>query len=97
VRGTGCSWSEGKQYCAALKLAGAQWRLPTKSELESLVDDRTSQPASTFPGAGGQGFWTSSPFAESNGGVGGAWTVDFFNGETGMSAIVNGWGVRCVH
>lgn len=66
--GDTCSWTEAKNYCQQLDLAGGGWRLPSKIELESLQGDPSSIPAvdfAAFPDlSGGQVFWTRSSWAE---------------------------------
>lgn len=63
----------------------AQWRLPNRNELKSLVDRSASNPALTLghPFTSVQlvsgGYWSSSTYA---GDSGYAWRVDFANGTT---------------
>jgi hypothetical protein len=91
------TWANAKSYCAALSLAGSSaWRLPTKAELESVVDFGRSNPAidpTAFPSAPSALFWTSSPSAVS---AGSAWHVDFDSAYTGFSDASTMVRVRCV-
>jgi hypothetical protein len=73
------------------------WRLPTKFELETLVDVAVSSPAAAidpiFSGAPADGFWTST----SDSGVSGAaWVVRFDGGATRSEPKTDGFWVRCV-
>ncbi len=36
--GSDVDWNQAANYCATLRLGGAQWRLPTIDELQSLYD-----------------------------------------------------------
>src|SRR3990172_9525290 len=81
-------WDEAMSYCQALNLGGTLgWRLPTKKELETLVDRRAASPAidsSAFPDTPSAFFWTSTPVA---GLTGFAWYIYFgygfsFDGNT---------------
>jgi Protein of unknown function (DUF1566) len=64
--GDGCTWQEAADYCARLTLAGRRWRLPSKVELESIVDSTKPFPAplidlDVFPDTSIQfNFWSSS-------------------------------------
>ena len=97
MAGEACTSAHAKAYCTALSLAGSGWRLPTKAELESLIDDSRYNPAidtTAFPATAPEPFWTASPM------VGGTasyvWFIDF---DTGMSAGLDGSNahrVRCV-
>jgi Protein of unknown function (DUF1566) len=63
--GDRCAWAEAKSYCMQLSLAGSAWRLPSKAELESLIDDTNAPPAidtTTFPDMPElqTPFWTST-------------------------------------
>jgi len=58
-------WWEARAYCEALELGGhADWRLPSRVELVSLLDlgriDPTIEPGA-FPGTPSDFYWTSSP------------------------------------
>ena len=58
------SWPAAKTHCADLALDGGGWRLPTKAELESIVNDSVLAPTidvSSFPNTPEGPFWTSSP------------------------------------
>jgi len=72
VRADRYNWNDAKAYCAALGLVGGGWRLPTKEELEGLVDKsagiRTIE-HEAFPDTPDySGFWSSTPA-----GTSGAW------------------------
>lgn len=71
----------------------SDWRLPTADELQSLVDYGVAYPGPTidttwFPNTPGYVFW-SSPY-------GGAWNVNFFNGEVGQDNGNSSYHVRLV-
>ena len=89
-------WVGAKQYCDALTLAGSSaWRLPTRTELLSLVDFAQEDPAidsKIFPETPSDSFWSASRL--SSGGY--HWFVSFDSGEASFypeSAIRR---VRCV-
>lgn len=78
--GNGCTFAGAQTYCQMLSLGGESsgWRLPTLSELFSLVEFGSSLPnidPTAFPNAPTAVFWTSSPYE-----TGGAWVVDFGGG-----------------
>jgi len=93
---TGLTWSvkvtaerltinEAKKFIADLnskKYCGfAYWRLPTRVELLSLVDDTRCIPAidtDAFPNTPIFSTWTSTRYADG----GGEWIVDFYNGHS---------------
>jgi hypothetical protein len=87
---------EAAAYCAALKLSGTGWRLPTIKELHTLVDETRTMPAidrSAFPDAPSAYFWTSSRVA--NFAIY-AWTVNFADGTDLWFPTGNQERVRCV-
>lgn len=91
-------WTDAKQYCAGLSLAGGGWRLPAVIELLSIVDSSESFPAingSAFPSTPTNTYWSSTPYAgdRSNGN---AWAVDFHSGDSMALLPWNNLGVRCV-
>ena len=91
-----CTWVEAKNYCAGLTLDGSGWRLPTLTELQSIVDLTTENPTinqTVFPTTPSAGFWTSSPVA---GSPSNAWFVSFNNGSTYSDTITERTNVRCV-
>ena len=83
-------------YCAGLSLAGGGWRLPTVSELLSIVDRTKYDPAIdpiAFPSTPAAGFWSSSPYV---GSAGNAWNVNFEIGNSYSYAASSARRVRCV-
>jgi hypothetical protein len=94
-------WADAKTYCASLSLAGSGWRLPTRSELLSLLDRTRSSPAidpTAFPNAPATQFWTgTASLPQAGTGAAQAWLVDFTDGNAwfnGVSTAV--YRVRCV-
>ena len=92
-------WAKSHGYCQALNLGGfnAGWRLPSVTELESLIDRRASSgpmvDLAAFPNTPSVYFWTSVHFAAPSTAV---FAVGFGNGmvswgEEGTSAVF-----RCV-
>jgi hypothetical protein len=89
-------WAGAKTYCQTLSLAGTGWRLPTRKELQTIVDYSQSNPSidpAAFPATPLAYFWSSSPLAASPGSV---WIVTFANGITGYNGVNYGNNVRCV-
>jgi hypothetical protein len=87
------SWPDAKKYCAA---RGAGWRVPSLTELQTILDDALEYPAidqSVFPNTPHDDFWTSTPEAE---GTGSAWYVDFFYGASDTDVPTRVFYVRCV-
>ena len=86
------TWQEAKDYAASL---GNGWRLPTRAELLTLVDDTRCDPAcSVFPDCPSEWFWTSTPWAGSSSL---AWVVYFVNGYAYYDDVgYDGYRVRCV-
>ena len=74
----GKNWAEAKQAAADLRLGGfSDWRLPTRQELLTLVDDTRSDPAidtDKFE-CESSWYWTSTPLASSPSDC--AWGVGF--------------------
>jgi Protein of unknown function (DUF1566) len=87
------TWDDAKAYCAGM---GAGWRVPSLTELQTIVDDVTEYPAIdpvVFPDTPHDDFWTSTPDPS---GIGAAWYVDFFYGATDLDVPTRVFYVRCV-
>jgi hypothetical protein len=92
-------WAANYKVCTDLMLAGhSDWRLPTKTELESLVDLAalpTKIDQNAFPNTPGDFFWTTS--CE---GVGSCdtvkYVVSFATGKTGSLYFSETAHIRCV-
>jgi hypothetical protein len=81
---------EAEDYAASL---GDGWRLPTRTELLTLVDDTRCDPACVFTDCPSDWFWASTPWAGSSSG---AWVVNFSNGVAVNGGVGDGYRVRCV-
>ncbi|HEY0708708.1 MAG TPA: DUF1566 domain-containing protein [Polyangia bacterium] len=92
VESTPMAWADAETLCKGLTLAGGGWRLPTLTELKSLV--KTGQnpaiDATFFPNTPGAKFWTSNPNGTKQ-----HWYVDFQNGLENAGSASDGL-VRCV-
>jgi len=98
VSGPSRTWPDAIAYCGTLDLAdhASGWRLPSKKELESLVDVRVSNPAIdvlAFPATPSDGFWTSTPNLALAGTV---WGVYFGLGNTFHNYPTTPFRARCV-
>jgi len=96
VPATSYEWAEAQTYCLNLILAGkSDWRLPTKKELESIVDWRVAIPAidiSAFPETPAVLFWSSTRWTGSPS----AFVVSFKDGRSESSDVRYAYRVRCV-
>lgn len=96
VSTTTYSWADALAFCPSLSLAGYDdWRLPTRIELVSIVDDSltdATMDSANFPGTPAGYFWTSSRLA---GSLTDAWVV-VFNGGTYTVLTSDSSYVRCV-
>jgi hypothetical protein len=91
------TWANAVAYCPTLALAGhSGWRLPSRIELESIVDFGQSSPSingTYFPSTPKDWFWSSSPVA---GSPSDAWGVDFYGGYAANDVVSDTGYVRCV-
>jgi len=88
-------WDDAQRYCNNLQPLGFNdWRLPTKSELESIVD-KSREPAikEEFKNCSSSGYWssTTNEYGKYN-----AWIVNFYNGYVYSSNKDLNYYVRCV-
>lgn len=96
---TTLTWSNATAYCGSnvANLPGSRWRLPTMTELQTLIDD--SQSSGTmidphdFQGTPAAQFWTSSLDANTPGAI---WIVDFKFGFTSSIDQTTQTYLRCV-
>jgi len=101
------SWADAATYCQALQIGGfvSGWRVPTKKELETLVDRRAQLTSPTidttaFPSTPSAYFWTSTPYSGAVGDAGPetfAWVVGFAAGDSDYGNTSTAYNVRCVH
>ena len=90
-------WKSAKKYCQNLTLAGhGDWRLPSYSELLSIVDYDRYDPAimPSFQNVNTSVYyWSSSVYVSD---TKDAWVVDFLNGSTDYNGKTPEYYVRCV-
>jgi hypothetical protein len=99
VVGDGCSLAQAEAYCSQLQLEGKRWRLPSKIELESLLDmvEISTGPAidpTFFPGGKGY-FWTSTACL-TTGCMGKTFALPFDTATPGPYPRESYYRVRCV-
>jgi len=92
------TWREALDYAGSLTLGGySDWRLPTRFELESILDLSRYNPAidtMVFPGTALACYdWSSSDYA---GNTYYAWHVNFCNGHVGHNGKSSRYYARCV-
>jgi hypothetical protein len=91
------TWTEAQEYCKNLNLGGyPDWRLPTKAELEGLVDKRYTPSINplfgTLPDKDAPYFWSGTPFNAAE-----VYLVSFKDGNPHHSKIEKEDGfARCV-
>jgi len=90
-------WSDALSYCQELVLAGrSDWRLPSVTELATLVDLTRHEPAidtQAFPDTASTGFWTSTTFTSA---PHQAWVVNFKGGAIESDDKSSSLAVRCL-
>jgi hypothetical protein len=87
------TWSAAMTHCAGL---GTGWRLPSLTELQTIVDDTKVSPAidgAVFPNTPAKDFWTSSVYAQI---PTEAWVDNFDSGDTFDVSVTTPNRVRCV-
>jgi hypothetical protein len=98
VPSTPRTWADAMAYCAGVgaSLGSTGWRLPTRKELQTIIDESRTDPAidpTAFPDTPAGAFWSSSPVV---GSPSYAWNVYFYNGSTYDAAMLEAFSVRCV-
>lgn len=92
------TWGEAWDYCTdnTPGLPGSGWRLPSRTELMSIVYYGTYNEAINsvaFPGTNSLYYWSASTYAVSSDN---AWIVYFYNGNVNNNNKSNNNNVRCV-
>ena len=90
------TWDEAKEYAEALRLDGkAGWRLPSLTELESLLDRSRYRPVMRegVPFRDEHSYWSSTTFEEN---TRTAWIVMFDGAYVLSYSKRNRYFVRCV-
>lgn len=91
------SWEIAKSYCETKSTPiGSGWRLPTRKELQGLVNYEQVDPAinNAFVNTGSYYYWSSSFSALSSYSY--KWSVHFKDGITGRENRGNNFYIRCV-
>jgi hypothetical protein len=102
--GSGCefgtlatmNWATAQTDCSALTTAGRTWRLPSRLELETLIDYGTSNPSinvANFPPTVAGLYWSSTTYASN---TTNAWIFNFNGGNVSNTDKMGNFQVRCV-
>lgn len=92
-------WTVAESYCSSLSTAGySDWRLPSVTELQSLVDYTIGSPgpaidSTTFPNTSANQTWTSIRDAGNSGYY---WVIDFLLAQISSDTGDNSKVARCV-
>jgi len=89
-------YTEAVKYCEALTLdEQSDWRLPTLTELQMIVDLTRYEPALQrgFHFGLSKNYWSSTLYADD---IDRAWQIDFKNGASQDSRHSYDYNVRCV-
>ncbi len=90
-------WKSAQRYCHDQSLGGeTDWRLPTPTELASIVVYRSTNPTideTLFPSTDPSGYWSAISMA---GNSWQAWIVDFQFGSVDFSRKKESHYVRCI-
>jgi hypothetical protein len=90
------TWREATDFCNALMLNGAGWRLPSIKDLHALVDETRDMPAidaTTFIGTSMDYQWSSSMYGTFSDNV---WALSFSQGFDLFLQVTGTAHVRCV-
>lgn len=90
------NFADARAYCASLDLSGGGWRIPSKAELEAIVDFGSHSiraPLSTSGVQDSSFYWSSSPYVASS--PGSRWALGTYMSMTAMTEDAQG-SVRCV-
>jgi len=71
----------------------SDWRLPTRAELLTLVDDKTHNPACYIKDSKPSYYWSATPYSNN---TDYAWYVEFSYGDSYYSSKYYSYYVRCV-
>jgi hypothetical protein len=87
------NYSDSLTHAESLDTAGIKWRVPTRSELLTIVDDSLCSPATGLPGMEPKEYWSSSTSESYTAYV---WIVSFLDGYSYISSRTNSYNMRCV-
>ena len=86
-------WSEANSHCEGLTAEGkSDWYLPTKDELVTMYNNKSSLQGNADFTAFASGFYWSSTLYER----GYPWCVSLSNGGSGTNYKIDRYSVRCV-
>jgi len=88
------TWQEAMNFCKNLNYGGYDdWRLPTRKELFSLVDDEKYNPACKIDECKSKAYWSSTTYADY---TSFAWRVYFYYGNVNYGDKSDSYYVRAV-